>query len=454
MSYLCDIYITICHIYTMEKGEIITVLEKWNFWKREIDTGNKRIITEKLFPVLKYDKVITIVGVRRSGKSYILRQFVKKLIEKRVPKEDILIINFEEPAFEGSNLRLLLKIYESYKEIIKPKGKPYIFLDEIQEVKNWEKFVRSLNERKEAHLILTGSSSKLMSEEMGSILTGRQLTFEVFPLSFKEFLIFNNLTIKSEKQIYLNADYIKKYVWEYVNYGGFPEVVLTENEEIKNKIIFEYYNTIINRDIVERFKIRSIEKMRSLARYYFSNISSLITYRKLSKFLKIPVETISRFSEYLQTAKLIFFIYRFSFSLKEQENSPRKIYCIDNGLFTSLGFRFIENRSKLLENLIAIEVLRRKFYGYNSLEIYYWKDYKQREVDFVLKEGAKIKQLIQVCYSLDDYNTKEREIKSLIKASEELKCNNLLIITWDFEGEEKIKGKNIIYKPLWSWLLS
>jgi len=198
-----------------------------------------------------------------------------------VPKEDILIINFEEPAFEGSDLKLLLKIYDSYKEIIKPKRKPCIFLDEIQEVKSWEKFVRSLNERKEAYLILTGSSSKLMSGEMGTILTGRQLTFEVFPLSFKEFLIFNNLKIKNEKDIYLNADYIKKYVWEYVKYGGFPEVVLIENEEIKNKIIFEYYNTIINRDITERYKIRSIEKMRPLARYYFSNICSLITYRKI-----------------------------------------------------------------------------------------------------------------------------------------------------------------------------
>lgn len=438
----------------MDKGEIISILEKWNFWKREIDTGNKREITEKLFTVLKYDKVVTIVGVRRSGKSYILRQLAKNLIKKKVPKEDSLIINFEEPAFEGSDLKLLLKIYESYKEIIKPKGKPYIFLDEIQEVKNWEKFVRSLNERKEAYLILTGSSSKLMSEEMGTILTGRQLTFEVFPLSFKEFLIFNNLKIKNEKDIYLNADYIKKYSWEYVKYGGFPEVVLIENEEIKNKIIFEYYNTIINRDIIERYKIRSIEKMKHLARYYFSNICSSITYRKISGFLNMPTETISRFSEYLQTAKLIFFIDRFSFSLKERENSPRKIYCIDNGFFTSLGFRFMENRGKLLENLVAIELLRRKYYRHNDLEIYYWKDYQQREVDFVLKKRTKVEQLIQVCYSLEEYNTKKREIKALLKASKELKCKNLLIISWDEETE--IKENNLVIKtvPLWKWLLS
>ena len=223
----------------MDKGNIIETLDKGNFWSREIDTGIRRNYTASIFSALKYNKIVTIVGVRRSGKSYIIKQLVKDLIEKKISKEDTLIINFEEPYFENADLNSLSKIYESYKEIIKPKTKSYIFLDEIQEVKNWEKFVRSLNERKEANIVITGSSSKLMSEELASILTGRQLTFEVFPLSFSEFLRFKNLKIRDEKDIYLNAENIRKYVLEYIEYGGFPEIVLIEDRKIKNKIIFE-----------------------------------------------------------------------------------------------------------------------------------------------------------------------------------------------------------------------
>jgi hypothetical protein len=436
----------------MEKGEIIETLTRWNFWKKQIDTGIDREYADEILDTLKYNKVTTVLGVRRAGKSYILRQVAKKLIRKGVAKEDILIVNFEEPKFENAELKLLLKIYESFKEIIGPKGKPYIFLDEIQEVKKWEKFVRSLNETKEAYIIVTGSSSKLMSSELATVLTGRQLTFDIFPLSFKEFLLFNGVEIKTQKDIYLNADGIKKHFYRYVETGAFPEVVLTDSDEIKRKIITDYYDTIINRDIVKRYRIREIEKIRILARYYITNVSSPITYRRISRFLKIPTETVSRFSDYLQSAKLIFFITKFSFSLKEQENSPRKVYCIDNGLFTSIGFRFRENVGKLMENLVAIELQRRKTKNH-LLEVYYWKDHQHREVDFVVKRGQKIEQLIQVCYNLEDFNTREREIKALLKASKELKCRNLLIITEDKEGVEKVKGEPIKYIPLWKWLM-
>jgi hypothetical protein len=435
----------------MESGEIISVLEKWNFWNRDIDTGIRRDHTDAIKPTLDLDKVITLTGVRRCGKSYIARQLAKILIERKIPPENILIVNFEEPYFEGADLNDLVKIYESYREIIKPSGKPYLILDEIQEVSKWEKFVRSINEKKEANIIITGSSSKLMSEELATTLTGRQLTYRIFPLSFKEFLRFKGLEIADEKSAYLNTENIKKFLWEYAESGGFPETALIEDKDIQNRIVFEYYNTIINRDIISRFRIRGVDKIKSLAKYYISNISSPITYRKLSPVLDTPVETLSRFSEYLQTSNIVFFLDRFSFSLKEQQNSPRKVYAIDNSFFTAIGFRFMENRGKLIENLAAVE-LRRRCEASPSLSYFYWKDQQQREVDFVIKEGNKIKQVIQVCYSLDDLQTKEREIKGLKRAAKVLNCKNMSIITWDEEGSIDTEEGKIKIIPLWKWL--
>ncbi len=437
----------------MDKDKIIEVLGLWNFWNREIDAGIHRVYTDKIFKSIKYEKVITLTGIRRSGKSTILKQIVKTLLEtETIPKENTLIVNLEEPRLESIDVNSLIKIYEAYKEIINPKGKPYIFLDEVQEIKGWEKFVRSLSETKEAYIFITGSSAKLMSEELSTLLTGRQLTFEIFPLSFEEFLKFKNVIIKSKKDIYLNAEKIRRLCNEYIKTSSFPETV-EMNDEIKKKTLFEYYDTILNRDVVKRYRIREIDKIRSLARYYLTNISSLITYTKTGKFLNTSAETVSRFSEYLKSSKLLFFIARFSFSVKEQENSPRKVYCIDNGLAESLGFTFMENRGKFLENVVAIE-LQRKISENPNIEVYYWKDYAEKEVDFVIKEGNKIKQLIQVTYSGEYKDIKEREITAMLAAANELKCKNLNIITWDYQAEKTYeKNKKIIFIPLWKWLL-
>ncbi len=437
----------------MDKGRTIEVLDKWNFWNKDIDTGIDRQVTEKIYNSLKYNKIITITGIRRSGKSYIVRQLIKKLIGDGLLKENTLFVNFEEPFFEDIDLKKLTGIYEAYNEIIKPKTKPYLFLDEIQVVDGWERFARSLNEKGEANIVITGSSSKLMSDELATVLTGRQITYEIFPLSFNEFLTFNKIKINTKKDIYINADEIRKHIWNYVEFGGFPEIVLIEDTEIKTKIILEYYSSILNSDIINRYQIRSIDKIKKLAKFYISSIGSPITYRNLDNFLKIPTETISRFSNHLQTAKLIFFIDCFSFSFKKQHNYPRKIYCTDNGFFTSVGFRFMENRGRLIENTVAIELKRRQASD-SSLDIYYWKNDLQEEVDFVIKDGLKVKQLIQVCYNMDNPNTRLREIKAMLKASSELKCSDLLIITWDYEAEEEHKGKKITFIPLWKWLLS
>ena len=433
----------------MEKDRIVEILSRWNFWNKDLDIGIlRRKYLKKILNFIETDKVISLVGVRRAGKSTLIKQISKSLFEKGVHKNDILIVNFEEPEFENADVAFLERIYQSYLEIIEPHGKPFIFLDEIQSVKKWEKFVRSLNERKEAFIVISGSSSKLLSSELSTVLTGRQLYFDIFHLFFEEFLLFKGRKIKNKKDIILNSLPIKRNLREYMKFGSFPEVVLNENPEFKIRVCQSYYNDIVNRDIIQRFKIKKIEQLRALARFYLTNVSSLISFHKTKQFIKLPVETIRRFSSYLESSNLLFFVKRFSFSVKEQENSPRKVYSIDTGVSNSIGFRFTENLGKLLENIVALE-LRRKQIENPLLEIYYWKDSTGKEVDFLIKDGLKVTELIQVCLDITNPETKEREMKSLRKALKILNLKKSLVITEDYEGEEE----QIRFVPLWKWLL-
>jgi len=438
-------------LQNMQKSRIIEVLDKWNFWSRDMDIGvPRRGYIEELLKFIKTDKVISVVGVRRSGKSTLIRQLAKTLMDGGIDKNNILIVNFEEPEFEGADVRFLQQIYEAYLELMKPPGKPFLFLDEVQNVRGWERFVRSLNERKEAFLTISGSSSKLLSEELASILTGRQIYIEVFPLSFKEFLSFEGLEIKEMKDALLGSTRVKSLFREYMESGGFPEVVLNKDPDFRARTLRSYYEDVVGRDVVQRFKVRKPDKLRALAKFYLTNVASPISFNRISKFIRMPTETVRRFSSYLETANLIFYIKRFSWSVKEQENSPRKVYSVDVGLSNAVGFRFLENLGKIAENLAAAELRRRQAKNPN-LEVFYWRDYRGREVDFLIKEGPKVKELIQVCWDVSDYETKEREIEALRKAMEEFGLREAAILTEDFEGEEDVNGGKVTYKPLWRW---
>jgi len=191
--------------------------------------------------------------------------------------------------------------------------------------------------------------------------------------------------------------------------------------------------------------------VEKLGIFYLTNIASPISFNRLSKVLKIPTKTVERFSKFISVSRMIFFLEKFSFGAKERMISPLKVYSIDTGISNAIGFRFMENFGKLMENLVAIELQRR--FRRPNFEIYYFKDYQQNEVDFVIKEGLKVKQLIQVTYASGKDEIEEREIRALIKASNLLKCGDLLIITWNYEDEIEVENKKIVFKPLWKWLL-
>jgi predicted AAA+ superfamily ATPase len=438
----------------MDKNEILEILDDWNFWTKELDTGKERsAYLETCLGVLETNVVTAIIGIRRAGKSYIMRQTIKKMIETGTKREDILMVNFDDNRFVEYYPKMLDLIFETYLEFLKPGKKPVVFLDEVHNVPLWERWVRTKQELGKARIFVSGSSSKLLAGELATVLTGRHLDVFVFPLSFKEFLYFNNLELRDELDLIANRIELKRFLREYSEFGGFPEVVLSS---YKKQLTLTYFDDILTKDIERRYQLMKSDKLRALARFYLTNISNPITFNSLKTSLGTTTNTIEKYSAYLEEAGMIFFVKRFSFKVKEQEKSARKVYAIDVGLANAIGFKFSANHGKIAENMVAVE-LKREMSQDPNRELYYWKNPRHEEVDFIVKYGQNVEQLIQVCWDITEYRTKERELKALLKASKELNCANLVVITEDYEAEEELKEKATFYKvkfiPLWKWLL-
>lgn len=425
--------------------KILEILDDWNFWGKTIDTGIER--EEYLLRMEKFSKtgqIISLVGVRRSGKSTLMLQYIKRLIKKGVDPKNTLYINFEDPRFSGElSLNFLQSIYETYQEYFNSKT-PYLFLDEVQNISGWERFVRALHERKVAKIFVSGSTSKLLSLELGSVLTGRHLRTVIYPLSFEEFLYFKKIRIKEPLNLIRKRSIIRRFLREYLEFGAFPQVVLTEENRVKQKVLFDYFEDIIGRDVIERYKIKKSEELRSLAMYYFTNIGSSISFNRIKKFLGLSFHTLERFSYNLSYPYLIFFVKKFAYSLKEQQVNPRKVYAIDTGLRNAISFRFSEDLGKIYENVVFLELLRR------GREIYYWKG--KRECDFLIRDGSK-EEAIQVCADIKNPEVRERELNGLLEAMNRFNLKEGLIITDDYEGEEVVQNRRIEFQPLWRWLL-
>ena len=435
----------------MGREEILEILSDWNLWRKQIDTGIKREeYVKKAVEFLGSNMIICITGIRRAGKSYIMRQIAEELIKNNVSKNEVLIVNFEDRRFSDFSSKILDEIFETYIENLNPKGKPYIFLDEVHRVEKWERWVRTFNELRKAKIIVSGSTSQLIKREFSTLLTGRHLDISVFPLSFKEFLRFKEVEIRDSLDLIEKKIEIKRALKEYLEFGGFPEVALSKS---KKEILLSYFDDILTKDIFQRYKVRKINQLESLARFYLTNISNPITFSSIEKFINISSDTIEKFSYYLEEVGLLFFIRRFSPKVKEQEKSPRKVYSIDVGLSNAIGFKLSENLGSIAENVVAVELKRQKTKN-PLIDIFYWKSYDGREVDFVVKENFKVNKLIQVCWNISDEKTRKREVKGLIKAMEEFRLKKGSIITEDYEGREEINKKVVEYIPLWKWLLS
>ncbi len=420
----------------MDRKNIIEALEKWNFWQQNIDTGVKRTRYLKEFlRLIKIPEVIAIVGVRRCGKSVLCYQILESLIKNQVPRENTLFINFEDPVFgETVSLNNLQEIFASYLEFKNPQGRIYLFLDEVQRVNNWERFVLSLyDSRQPVKIFVTGSNSRLLSDKISTLLTGRYLTQKIYPLDFKEFLEFRRVEV--EKVI--SRPRILNLLREYLKFGGFPRVVLEKEVIIKNSLLQEYYNTIIEKDVILKNNLKSKTEIKDLALYLMSNIGSLISSYSLAKKIGISHQNIMSYLDFFEEALLINRIPKFDVNVKKQIYNPDKTFVIDSGLSRIAGFSFSENSGHYLENMVFNHYLSQ------GKKIYYWKN--GGEVDFLIKEGLKIKELVNVCYSLKDSEVLSREVRSLREAGTLFKDAAKKIVFWEKDEEVSVpKGVQMV----------
>ncbi len=411
----------------IEQKNEITQIFKGKIIPRDIQQGIKKIF--------KTDLIKVIMGVRRCGKSTLAHQLLKG--------KKYGYIDFDDERLVGIRSKDLNDFLETLNEI--SSGVTFLLLDEIQNIEGWELFVNRLK-RKGYNIIVSGSNSKLLSRELATHLTGRHFSIELYPFSFREFLTFKHIFVE-EEDFYITEKraIIKKSIEEYLIEGGMPEALKIE---AKRSYLRELFDKITTRDIVLRYNVKYIKDLKEMALFAISNFSSKITYNKIKNIFEIKsIHTVKNYSNYLEEAYLTFILNPFSFKIKEQIKQPRKIYCIDNGLINSLVPKTTLDYGKLMENLVYLELKIR------GKEIYFYSQ-NNFEVDFLIREDLKIKQLIQVCFSVADESTKKREIRALVKASERLNCNDLIIITWDEEEEMVFNSNKIKFIPLWKWLLT
>lgn len=382
---------------------------------------------------MKGNEIIVITGIRRCGKSSLLKIISGKLNEKYI------YINFDDIRFTDFKVENFEHIEDIVAEIHGVKTKVIYLLDEVQNIPSWERWVNNLYAKK-INVFVTGSNSSLLSSEISTFLTGRNKLIKLYPFSFKEFLLFNKININYRTSGERRA--ISREFNQYFEKGGFPLVIRNDDLSLSK----QYFEDILNKDIIRRHNIKKIKELNDLILYLFSNVSRTYSYSTLKQVSGIKsLSMIKNYIEYLKDSFVASTINRFDYSVRKQKVSSSKFYVLDNSFLRTVAFNFSENTGKRLENLVFIELTRR------GREIYY--HLKKYECDFIIKKGLKITEAIQVCLTLDNPLTKKREIRGLLESLKEYNLNKGLILTLNQEDEFRAEGKKIIVKPVWKWLL-
>lgn len=386
--------------------------------KKELESSEQGIARTSAKTIeLSLPFAVILSGIRRCGKSTLLRQVM-------ATTNSSYYFNFEDPRATSFELNDFQKLEEIFRDEYGESSN--YFFDEIQNIENWELFIRTMLDRKK-HFLITGSNASLISKELGTRLTGRHLTQELFPFSYCEFLIFT-----SKKR---GLDSFEEYLLK----GGFPEYLKFDRSDI----LQELFTDIIMRDIVVRHKLRSPKVIKEMALYLISNIGVEFSYNSLAKTFNIgSTNSAIAFVSYLEDSYLLFTVSKFDYSLKKQAVNPKKVYLIDNGLADVNSVSFSSNRGRMLENCVFLELRRA------GKEIFYFRENK--ECDFLVKERNAIVMAIQVCYELNEDN-KQREIDGLVEAMKKFNLPEGTILTLDQQDELIISDKTIKICPVWRW---
>ena len=360
-----------------------------------------------------------ITGPRRVGKSV----FALLMLQGK----NFAYLNFDDSQLlekwdEDLAMSALDDVYPDYD---------FMLLDEIQNLPDWDLWVSKLY-RRGKNLIITGSNAKMLSSEMATVLTGRYLQIEMLPFSLEETMSWKNISPDREEQ----AAQAIMVADDYMRNGGYPETIPARS--ITKSYLSTLFDSILLKDVAQRHKVRNTTDLYNLATYLLSNFCNPISANELAGELGLSsVATTKKFCDYLNEPYLFFYLPRFNNKLKLMNKAPKKVYVVDNGFVQSTGFNLSENLGRLLENQVFVELLRRGYIPGQTL--FYYRTRNDKEIDFVTRKGAKVEQLIQVCYDMTSEKTRKRELDALVEAAEELHCDNLLVIT--NSREEKIEWK-------------
>lgn len=419
-------------------------------WVEKLDDcGIRRSHLDKLIEYLELPQVVAVTGVRRCGKSMLLKQAMHHLItNQKVAVENILFLNLEQPFLlkfsdDVQNLEL---IFQEYLTLKNPQGKIYVLLDEIQFFKDWPVFIKANYENKQVKFIITGSNSKLLSSDMVTMLSGRAMALELYPLSLQEIVNGKNIKSDSKSAIVSSRNEIKHCLLRSLEQGCFPEILSISKQSLYYDVLNSYVKTILLQDIAPRLNIRKPKQLEELFIYLASNISSIASYNTLSKQFSLSDKSVKEYIQAFEDAYLIFELNKFSFSSKPHNKTLKKIYAIDTGVANACGFRFSSNNGKLLENMIFIDCKSR------GLDIFYYKTKQDFEIDFIIKEHNNIAP-IQVVYNINDQKTFNREVRALQAAMDELNIEVGYLITMDPILDFELQDPRIISIQAYEWLL-
>ena len=417
----------------MEKKEIIKSLIR-EFHYRPLPQYSPREIDVPL----KVEKIVTLIGARRSGKTFVLYQLIDRLL-RETDKTDLIFINFEDERLDLATHEADL-ILRAYRELYpgRDMASCYFFFDEIQNLPGWEGFVRRIYDTVSRHVFLTGSNARMLSSEISTSLRGRSISYEVFPLSFREYLSFRGIPvdfyIPETKAAIYNA------LESYLEFGGFPELVSIADEDIKYRVLQEYFDVMLFRDLVERYEIKNLIALKFFLKRLFSSATKQVSINRIYNDLKAAGIKIGKNSLYnfLEQAEAIFLVQtlkKYSPKVSVQEFGERKIFIIDNGLLNSVVFKFSDDRGKAMEQVVFWELRRRGKQFLFSKNGY--------ECDFVVvSRSGDVTDIIQVCSDLSDPHTLSREKKGIRMACNRSGVFHGTIITYD--QHDKIEEGGIV----------
>ena len=427
--------------------ELIDRIARWNPWwsERRVDPallGTGREVEDVLTATGELRHIKDIIGVRRSGKTTVLLRTVQRAIDAGVDPRNIVFLNFDDAVLAGATFEELDDAVFQHNPDMS-----HMFVDEVQQKVGWERWMRTLYDlRRLERVFVSGSSSSLLSQDLGRTLTGRHVSCTVHPFSFREYLSHIGWDDLSPERLRAEKDRVQHHLFRYLEYGGFPETV-GRGELSRRMLLLDVFKDVMSRDVASRHDAEA-DKLERVATWLLTNAGKEYTLRSVSRATGVSVASVERYISHLKEAFLVLELELFTYKLKTRFRANKKVYCIDTGLRNVASLRFSSDAGRLAENALFLELVRDPW-----RRVFYWKS-RTSEVDFVVTDrGYAVEELVQVCWDVSDSDTRAREVKGLLEAMRLFGKGEGTIVTRDYEAVEDVEGMTVRFEPLWKRLL-